>query len=120
MKCAPPISEASARAHHPESKVLCGEVTEVSSHKIATVCCDRLLLAHSATPNFIIITFACHEIFCHFRQAVLRPLARCARGNCLPSDPLVTPLLLVSRVLTKDVGSRTQTIATCRDNKWLK
>jgi len=42
--------------HGAPSKMRCNGVTNAKTTKRATVCCDRLLLAHST--NFIVLTFA--------------------------------------------------------------
>jgi len=62
-------------SHMPESKLLCNGATNALNKlaaKIAKVCCDRLLWAHSA--NLFILS-----IF--FGEAVLHPLACCALSN---------------------------------------
>jgi len=54
--------------------------------KTVTVCCNRLLLAHSA--NFIKLTFITVKIFSV--RLFYAPLVCCARGICRP-PPLPPP-----------------------------
>jgi len=60
---------------------------QVGNKKSKKVCSDRLLLANLS--NFIILTFVYAIVIKYFCEAVLRPLACCARRQLPPS---VTPL----------------------------
>jgi len=69
-------------AHGPEIKMLCNEVTIMAKYmqpQMATVCCDRSLLAHSA--NFVITTSAFVSRKDILARLFAPPLACCARGQ---------------------------------------
>jgi len=57
---------------------------QVGSKIIITVCCDRLLLAHST--NFIKLTFMVVKIF--LVRLFRIPSSAALGGNCLPLIPL--------------------------------
>jgi len=66
-------------------------MSEQLAIKISKVCCNRLLLAYSSKFVTLTFVFVSQTIFCC--EAVLRPLACCARRKLPPSAPrLVTPL----------------------------
>jgi len=85
MKCAPPIYRG--RGH--ENKVLCNEVTNAQASKatkMANVCCDRLLLAHSAKFGVILIfVFFSRKIF--LVRPFCVPLPAAPGGNCPSAAP---------------------------------